>query len=155
MRYRAYHFLTVTLHRSQPSLRTAIARARPGGGLTTAFGFAVTGYGPVTGLGGPLVDHHHVADLAGVADPAHSRATSLLRCWQRRGPPAPDEGRRAMNVRLVTASWALSRAATVVHGQSAPSPESDNDQAICLVIGCGQGRDRTADLPLFRLGERR
>jgi hypothetical protein len=39
---------------------------------------------------------------------------------------------------------------TVARGQSKLAPEIGNDQAVCLVIGCGQGRDRTADLPLFR-----
>ena len=63
-----------------------------------------------------------------------------------------NQDHRAANVQRTTANRGNSRAVSVTHGQPAPGPESGNDQAVCLVIGCGQGRDRTADLPLFRQG---
>jgi len=47
-----------------------------------------------------------------------------------------------------------SRALTAIGGHSRrgrADPLTGNDQAICLVAGGGLGRDRTADLPLFRV----
>ena len=55
-----------------------------------------------------------------------------------------------MNVRLAPVIMSYVRSITVTRKSGPRSPETRNDQAKGLVIRCGQGRGRTADLPIFR-----